>query len=63
MLGQVKGNNCKVQLQLVVVGPVLLPTPGQKEMRDEEFWGKLGEIRINLSPAGAAVALVWQLTV
>ena len=42
MLGQVKGNNCKVQLQLVVAGPVLLPTPGQGEMRDEEFWGKLG---------------------
>ena len=46
MLGQVKGNNCKVQLQLVVVGPVLLPTPGQGEMRDVEFWGDLGEIRV-----------------
>ena len=56
-----KGNNCKVQL--VVVGPVLLPTPGQKEMRDEEFWGKLGEIRVLLSPAGAGGALAWQLTV
>ena len=56
-----KGNNCKVQL--VVVGPVLLPTPGQKEMRDEEFWGKLGEIRVLLSPAGASGALAWQLTV
>ena len=33
-----KENNCKVQL--VVAGPVLLPTPGQGEMRDEEFWGK-----------------------
>ena len=32
-----KENNCKVQL--VVVGPVLLPTPGQGEMRDEEFRG------------------------
>ena len=41
-----KVNNCKTQLQLVVVGPVLLPTPGQDEMRDEEFWGKLGEIRV-----------------
>ena len=29
-----------MQLQLVVAGPVLLPTPGQGEMRDEEFWGK-----------------------
>ena len=44
MLGQVKGNNCKVQLQLVVAGPVLLPTPGQGETRDEEFWGNLGGI-------------------
>ena len=44
VLGQVKENNCKVQL--VVVGPVLLPTPGQGEMRDEEFWGNLGEIRV-----------------
>ena len=37
VLGQVKENNCKVQL--VVVGPVLLPTPGQGEMRDEECRG------------------------
>ena len=55
-------NNCKLQL-VVVVGPVLLPTPGQGEMRDEEFSGKLGEIRVNLSPAGAGGALAWQLTV
>ena len=44
VLGQVKGNNCKAQL--VVAGPALLPTPGQGEMRDEEFWGKLGEISV-----------------
>ena len=56
-----KENNCKVQP--VVVGPALLPTPGQGEMRDEEFWGHLGEIRVLLTPAGAAVALAWQLTV
>ena len=35
-----KENNCKVQLQPVVVGPVLQPTTGQGEMRDVEFWGK-----------------------
>ena len=57
VLGQVKGNNCKVQLQLVVAGPVLLPTPGQGETRDEEFWGNLGEITSGSS--GHLLVLLW----
>ena len=39
-----KENNCKVQL--VVVGPVLLPTPGQGEMLEEDIWRNYGEIRV-----------------
>ena len=44
VLGQVKENNCKVQL--VVVGPVLLPTPGQDGGLMLSFGENLGEIRV-----------------